>query len=226
VSGTVGVVADVAGRYNQFSQCLTQLHIPVNTAIDWRFGSDRGVSRNKLVRAMLDRGSEWIWFVDDDQAFPPTILRRMLQHEQPVVSALYVQRSKPFLPIAYKEKRDGAYWPLNLQEHGPNELVQVVGVGTGGLLVRSEVFRQLGDVPWFVHTTGQSEDLYFCDLCAEAGIPVHVDTGARLGHFAPAVVFPEWDTEEGNERWVAGIQFSDSTQFIIEMDHSYDEPSS
>lgn len=189
------------------------LDLPVNTALDFEVGADRGRSRNRLVQRSLDRGSEWILFLDDDHTFPSSILKTLLAKEQPVVASLYLQRTDPFLPIAYAEKdEDGNYWPLDLTvcpEHG---LVTVVGAGTGGMMIRSEVFRELKP-PWFVHTTQQSEDLMFCDSLVEAGIPLYVDLDAQLGHVAPFSIYPEW--VEG--RWSAGIAVSPSMQVLLEI---------
>jgi hypothetical protein len=207
MSGTVGVVADATARYTIFAQSITTMFTPPNTAIDWRIGADRGRSRNSLVAASLERGSEWMLFLDDDHSFPPDILQRLLLHEQPVVASLYLQRADPFLPLAYTSKKDGDYWPLDLDEHGKQGLVPVIGAGTGGMLIRSEVFHHL-DPPWFIHTTQQSEDLYFCDRCVEAGIPIFVDLAARLGHVAAVNVYPDYIEADGRETWSAGLAIS------------------
>ena len=213
MSGTVGVICDAAARYSQFWSCLNRLHKPVNTVLDEEVGADRARARNNLVRRSLERGSEWIMMFDDDQTFKPSILTAALAVEQPVVAALYTQRVAPYLPIAYADKDEHGYWPLDLRNHGPNELVQVRAAGTGGMLIRSEVFRELGDIDWFLHTTEQSEDMYFCDLLHEAGIPLYVHTGMVLGHIAPAVVFPQFHEGE----WTAGLQFSYTTSVLIDI---------
>jgi hypothetical protein len=191
-----------------FSQCLTGLRVPLNTAIDWNVGSDRAISRNRIAERSLERGSEWVWFVDDDHTFHGDILGRLLAHEQPVVGALYLQRTTPFLPIAMAERDDnGEWWPLDLDACPEHGLVQVEGLGTGGLLVRAEVFHDL-EPPWFVHTTKQSEDLYFCTRVRdELDLPIYVDMDARLGHLGPAVVVPNYHETEG---WVAGLSFGPS----------------
>lgn len=212
MSGTVGIVADMAGRYTEFSKSLLTLsgNVPVNTAVDWQIGADRGRSRNQLVERSLERGSEWILFLDDDHSFPPTLLMGLLAHDEPVVASLYLQRSDPFLPIAYTSKdEDGNYWPLDLPAQGRHGLVPVVGAGTGGMLIRSEVFREL-PAPWFVHTTKQSEDLYFCDRLVEAGIPLYVDLDARLGHLAVFNIYPDFE-----EQWAAGISVSPSMRVLL-----------
>ena len=134
MSGTIGVIADAAGRYSYFSQCLGQLHRPVNTAEDWAIGSDRSVGRNTLVARALDRGSEWILFIDDDQAFGPDLLKVLLQADQPVIGALCLQRHAPHMPLVYADKDDKGYWPLDLRKHQGDEIVQVRAVGSGGML--------------------------------------------------------------------------------------------
>jgi hypothetical protein len=219
MSGTVGVIADMAGRYTEFSKSLLAMsaNVPVNTQVDWQIGADRGRSRNQLVQRSLERGSEWILFLDDDHSFPPTLLKGLLAHDEPVVASLYLQRVDPFLPIAYDRKdENGSYWPIDITKEGQHGLVPVVGAGTGGMLIRSEVFREVA-YPWFVHTTEQSEDLYFCDRLAEAGIPMYVDLDARLGHLAVFNIYPDFvegEGENGNQ-WAAGISVSPSMRVLL-----------
>lgn len=189
----------------------------MNTTEDWAIGSDRSRSRNFLVTRALDRGSEWILFIDDDQSFTPDLLKRLLLCDRPVVGALCLQRHAPHMPLVYADKDEKGYWPLDLRKHGPDELVQVRAVGSGGMLVRSEVFRELGKIDWFKHTTEQSEDMFFSDLLHEADIPLFTHTGIRLGHIAPAVVFPTIEQDQ----WSAGIQFSYNTSVVIPIDYDY-----
>jgi hypothetical protein len=229
MAGTIAVICDLTSRYSQFWQCVANLRHPVNTALDVQPGSDRSVGRNSLVRRSLERGSEWIMFLDDDQTFSPDLLTEMLAVEQPVVAALYLARHSPFFPIAFASKDDdvefgskvrstseGSYWPLDLRNHGPRELVRIRAAGTGGMLIRSEVFRELGDIQWFTHTTKMSEDIFFSDLLHEAGIPLYVHTGCTMGHLAPAVVHPAYDEEI--EEWTAGLQFSLTTSVRIPIE--------
>lgn len=212
MSGTIGVIADSLARYTEFTRALMGLRRPVNTEFDLRVGSDRGRSRNELVEASLERGSEWMFFLDDDHSFPPTLLMGLLERNQPVVASLYLQRTDPFLPIAMAKKdEDGNYWPLDLTQCPQHGLVTVVGAGTGGMLIRSEVFHELAP-PWFVHTTHQSEDLYFCDRVVAAGIPLYVDLDAPLGHLTPNNVFPNWEEGHG---WTAGLSISPSMKVVL-----------
>jgi len=205
------VICDSLARYSVFTQSLISIMSPVNTAVDFEVGSDRGRSRNNLVERSLERGSEWMLFLDDDHSFPPTLLTQLLSHDLPVVASLYLQRTDPFLPLAYTEKKDGAYWPLDLPAQQQHGLVPVVAAGTGGMLIRSEVFHQL-EPPWFQQTTEQSEDLFFCDRAVGAGFSLFVDLDARLGHVAAINVFPAFEDEAG---WVAGLSVSPSMRVLL-----------
>lgn len=220
MSGCVGVIANDSARFTMFSACLTQLHSPVNTTIEWGVGSDRSVGRNNVVRAALERGAEWVFFVDDDMVFGPDILMQLLDRNVDIVGGLYVQRGAPFYPIAYDQLDviDGVehYRPVDLRDHHlDGGLISVVGAGTGGMLIRSEVFHALsrdfeGRHEWFTHTTAKSEDLMFCDAAIDAGFEVWVDPRSRLGHMAPAAVWPVWNKEA--DEWEIGWVFSESAR--------------
>jgi hypothetical protein len=210
----IGVISDHAARYTWFSQSLAEMDKPDNSVVEWRVGANRGESRNSLVRSCLARGYRWLFFVDDDQVFQPDVLNRLSKHKQPVVSALIMQRASPFLPTSYATFQECEFQPLDLNSVGHDNLVQVAGVGSGGLLVRREVFEQLEE-PWFVYTENFGEDLFFSQRCFEAEVPMFVDTGCRMGHLIPAAVIPAWL----GSRWGVGIQLADGTSTAIEMQH-------
>lgn len=210
MSGSVGVICNDNARYSLFGIRLTQLRSPPNTALDWSISSDRIIGRNTLAARSLERGSEWLMFLDDDHVFPEDVLLQLLEHDLPVVGALYVQRQVPFRPIAYRAKDDdGRYHAVNLLDHGPDDVVQVRSLGTGGMLIRSEVFREMQaafpDRALFEHGAA-SEDHIFCDKCHELGIPVHVDLGARMGHLSQVAIWPSHDEETD---WAIGFTVAD-----------------
>ncbi len=206
MAGSVGIIADTTARYTEFTECLTGLltQMPVNTQVQFKVGSERGHSRDWLVQQSLARGSEWILFLDDDHSFPPHLLVQLLSHDQPIVASLYLLRQPPFWPIAYETKsEDGLYTALDLPPQRTG-LVPIVAAGTGGMLIRSEVFYDI-EPPWFLHTDEHSEDLYFCDRAIEAGFPIFVDLDARLGHITPVNVVPTYMPDTG---WLATLVVS------------------
>jgi hypothetical protein len=213
MSGMVGVIANDTARYSMFSIATHGLHTPKNTAIQFALTGDRILGRNKLAQMAIDQGQEWLLFLDDDHTFPSDLLTRLLAHNLPIVGALYLQRQMPFLPIAYATKDDDEkYWPVDLNQHGENDLLTVRALGTGGMLIRTEILRAL-EVPWFEHGRA-SEDLIFCDHVYEAGLgPIYCDLGARMGHLSPAALWPTFT----DGRWAAGFALADG--FSVTVDY-------
>ena len=163
------------------------------------------------AKAAIEKGAEWLIFLDDDHVFGPNLLERLLSHEKPVVGSLYLQRMMPFAPVAYSHKtEDEVYIPVNLQNHGADDLIEVAAVGTGGMLIRAEVLHAMEE-PWFEHGRA-SEDLIFCDRVYELGLgPIYCDLGARLGHMSPAAVWPAHSGED----WEVGFALSDGFRLTV-----------
>lgn len=214
MSGAIGIIASDTSRYSLFTVCLTSLHKPVNTAAVWALTSDRILGRNRCVKDALEMGAEWLIFLDDDHVFEAALLERLLAHDKPVVGSLYLQRMKPFAPVAYSHKdEDEVYHPLKLAQYESDELVEVAALGTGGMLIRSEVLRAMerkGE-PWFEHGRA-SEDLIFCDRVYELGLgPIYCDLGARMGHLSPMAFWPSCTDGE----WEVGFALADGYQLKV-----------
>lgn len=202
MSGVVGVAANDSARYSFFAASITKMLSPPNTDIRWAFGSDRIRGRNNIVRESLEIGSEWVMFIDDDHVFQPDLLLRLLAHEKMIVASLYLQRSLPCLPVAYTDRLDDdlTYTPLRLSEQPTDaSLIEVRAAGTGGMLIRSEVFHALED-PWF-RDGAASEDLMFCERARDAGFQVYCDLQAQLGHCTTSIVWPS----PGEDGWAVGV---------------------
>lgn len=222
MSGTVGIIANDTGRYTLFSVCLTQLRHPVNTRIDWALSTDLAGARNTLVERSLEAGSEWMLFLDDDHVYPGDLLNQLLAHEQLVVCSLYLRRAQPFTPLAFSGKdEEGLYIPIDLTEY-PNEgLLKIYGAGTAGMLIRSEVFREI-PYPWFEHGRvgewNSSEDLIFCEKANAAGIDIFLDLGAQLGHMSPCAIWPSWIDQE----WAVGFSVADGLRLYYPIEKAAD----
>lgn len=210
MSGTVGIPANDAARYTLFFACLTGLLTPTNTQVRWAFGSDRIRGRNNLVRESLEVGSEWLWFLDDDHAFAPDLLLRLLAHEKDIVTPVYLQRMMPFAPVVYTGQEGPDFEALFLPDYPIDAgLVPVHSAGTGGMLIRSEVFRAIEE-PWFEHGHA-SEDLIFCEKARDAGFEIHCDLQAHLGHLTSAVIWPA--VAEG--KWGVGFTIADQMRLTV-----------
>lgn len=201
MGGLVGIISNDAGRFSLFSSCTARLierGLPAGSKVEWLIGGDWCGARNSLVQQAIDEERDWLWFMDDDHAFSPGLLTRLLEHDVPLVMPLCLQRVHPFAPVAYTEHNGEKYEPINPNEHD-QELVEIQAGGCAGMLIRSEVLTSL-TAPWFEYAD-RSEDIIFCEKAREAGFPLYVDLGAKLGHITTAVVWPA----EREGEWVTGF---------------------
>lgn len=218
MSGTVAIPTRDVGRYTFAEISRTILTLPPETYFDWEISTYLALARNKLVQRVLDSNSDWIFFVDDDQALRPDTLMRLLSYEKPIVSGLYLNRNRPFFPIAFSERaEDGTYIPIDLPTLPKEGLLQVQAVGAGCLLIRREVLEAIGE-NWFQHGRvddwDASEDIIFCEQARAAGYEIFVDLGTQVGHFAPAAVWPSWVDQE----WAVGFSVADGLRLYCPIE--------
>jgi GT2 family glycosyltransferase len=215
-AGVIGVACADLGRYSQFSQCLANLVKPEGTHTQFEVGIDVAVNRRNVVRYALENEYDWVWFVDDDMLFAPDHLMRLLGHDQPIVASLYLNRKPPYYPVAYNRRfmrpDEGPSWnPIDLDGAPASGLADIVAAGTGGLLVRRAVFEALEYDIWFKRN-GAGEDMSFCARAIEAGFPMYVDLGARMGHISTYSVWPI-----PGPKWTAGIAVAEGYMLAVDL---------
>lgn len=201
MSGIVGVIANDSARYSLFASCIDRLILPEGWRKEWLIGGDWCGARNELCRLVLeDEEAEYLWFMDDDHAFPPSLLTRLLAHDEALVTPVCLTRVHPFAPVAYTKKiGELQYLPIPLSESGTNGLVEIEAGGCAGMLIRRDVIEAI-EPPWFEYTD-RSEDIIFCEKAKAAGFTLHVDLGCTLGHITTAVVHPA----VRNDVWITGF---------------------
>lgn len=133
--------------------------------------------RATLVNAALDAGATHCLFLDSDMRFPPDALRRLLQHNEPIVGANYPTRRAPILPTA--ERKDLGSLFSGDEDEG---LIEVTHCGLGVMLIDTNVFRSIGE-PYFAlgfSPLGRGyvgEDVFFCQKARKAGYKIWIDQG-------------------------------------------------
>lgn len=206
MSGLIGVIAQETARYSIFAASLTGLKTPPDTEVKWIFGHSIADNTNQLVEAMLLRGDDWLWILGDDHSFSPNMLNRLLAQDVDVIVPLCLMRTPPYGPVifsgynAYPE--DMRRIPVDLNQHPDGGLIEVHSAGSGGMLIRRNVFdkveaprREPGTARcWFEagqvgpHVLG--EDVHFCDKARHAGVKIHCDLDVVLGHCVSGAVWP------------------------------------
>jgi len=224
MSGLIGIISNDAGRYSLFSSCVTNMiqTLPSGLAkVEWLIGGDWCEARNTLAQQTLDGGYEWLWFMDDDHAFPPGIVTLLLRHDLPLVTPVCLTRTYPFNAVSYVSAFDGAGFrriPLPLSDQPKNGLIKIAVGGCAGMLIRREVLEAV-EQPWFEYTN-VSEDIRFCEKAMEADFELYCDLDARLGHITTAVVWPAVKDDE----WVTGFTIGrDLNLFAPPAEHLLNE---
>ena len=99
-------------------------------------------ARNLCVGAALDKGFEWIFFLDHDVIPPADLLVRLNLYVQskkyPIVSGLYYQKGIPSYPLVFRGRGNGVY-----MDWKRGDLVKCDGVPMGCTLIHTDVFRHL-----------------------------------------------------------------------------------
>jgi hypothetical protein len=179
---------------------VTQIRPPRPLPVD--------VARNYLARQVLQRSDyDYLWFVDQDCAFLPRTLERLMSWRRSVVGVLTMIRgTECALPMAFmeangigKERRIACaevYEYLaknyNCETNAPqlldpvpeNSLLEVQVTGCHNLLIEPWVLYKMRE-PWFQGNPGQ-EDWHFCTKAQGIDIPIYVDLSVLAGHGAGA----------------------------------------
>ncbi len=204
MTGIVGILANDSARFSLFSACIDRLQMPDGWRKEWLIGGDWCGARNTLVEMTLESGAEWLWYMDDDHAFSPDILVRLLAHDLPLVVPVCLTRAAPFAPVTFTEKHDDPvaprYLPVYLPDQEESGLVELVAGGSAGMLIHRSVLEAVEE-PWFEYGFA-SEDLLFCEKATAAGFTLHCDLAVRLGHLTTAAVWPAVSDGE----WCVGLE--------------------
>lgn len=158
-------------------------------------GYDCATARNNIAQKALDLGTDYVLMVDNDITLPRNALVDLLEDEPKVCLGYYAHRNgmnvysgKTTVCRLGEFNYTWQYPAAELREMASRgeHKVQIHGGGMGCALIRTELFRQIG-YPWFAWVNYPdrqvlSEDLYFCEQCQKAGIPIYTDTRVGCGH--------------------------------------------
>lgn len=99
-------------------------------------------ARNLIVKDCVEKGFEWLLFIDHDVVLPPTffvsINDYMLKGKIPIVGGLYFTKSVPSEPLVYRGRGNSyfANWKLG-------DKVWVDGSGCGSTLIHVSILKAL-----------------------------------------------------------------------------------
>lgn len=176
-------------------------------------GYDVATARNRIAQLALDLETDYVLMVDNDVVLPKDALKKLLEDARDINLGYYAHRDADNIyrgntcicRLKDKDGNDYYHYPLE-SEYSAAEMqamekaglkkVEVHGGGMGCALIRTEVFRKI-TYPWYdwvnygdKNRGMLSEDLYFCVLCKNHGIPVYADVRVGCGHLLRHVQWP------------------------------------
>ncbi len=178
-------------------------------------------ARNTLTREFLESDCSHILFIDSDFVFSVDQIKRLMDHDEPIVGGLYCKKQQGLPPQLVL---NATFKPC---ERRPDGLMEVRYIGTGFLRVAREVFEKMievyGDeisyptdwdntiIEWDFWRMGVykypdgtkrylTEDWFFCQMALDLGYKVFADMAVLLKHSGNAlypldyqerVIFPQ-----------------------------------
>jgi hypothetical protein len=148
------------------------------------------VARNQLAKVFMDSPAEWLFMVDTDMVFPPTVIERLRQYASPrvVAGALcfgWFKEARIAKPTLYgKDLAQIIDWE-------PGAVVPVEATGAACLLIHRHIFETT-PYPWFTQAEDGTwgEDQGFCKNIRAAGNAIVVDTSTTVLHDKGLLVGP------------------------------------
>ena len=181
---------------------------------DFVRGYDCATARNRIVQKAIDGGYDYVLMIDNDVVVPKDTIGKLLEDPQLVCLGHYAHRDtdnlyrgrvnicKLDMPGGqpyYNYPLESEYTATELAElrRQGEKKIRIHGGGMGCAMIKVSVFFQI-DYPWYYwvnYADGNrgmlSEDLYFCEQCKTAGIPVYADIRVGCGHMLRHLQWPE-----------------------------------
>lgn len=186
-------------------------------------------ARNLIVKTfMANPEYTHLFWMDSDMKFHPHTLVRLLAHNLPIVSGLYLARTDTPLPHIYdfSHEAEGVRWynshcadyaewlKCNPQQADypnahcfdpdPAALIECDAVGFGCVLIERKVFEAI-EYPYFESDpeTGGAEDFDFCEKAKAAGFQIFADMTVQADHESRLSFIGR---EEFNACWSIGTE--------------------
>lgn len=144
-------------------------------------------TRNAICEMAINFMFDHVFFVDSDIVLPTNTLVKLLEHEQDIISGVYIRKTpNECTPEIFIEK-DGKSEHIHPVHLYGNDIFEIVGCGFGCALVSTDVIKEIG-YPQFEYRLAQkwedtiSEDIDFCIKAKDKGYKIYCDPTIKCKH--------------------------------------------
>ena len=161
---------------------LSLLRLIAHSKHDYYFivstrGYNTAENRNYIAAQAIKNGCAYLLCVDDDMIYESDTLDKLLAHNKDIVGGLYntkYEMQEEVIEYLHSGKK-------------PEHLFKCAALGTGLLLIKTDVFRKLLQ-PWFGYVwydngmVKESIDWFFCRKARENGFDIWCDPQTMAKH--------------------------------------------
>lgn len=176
-------------------------------------------NRNIILEQILKHDIDYVLWLDVDMIYPPDIICKYLVNDFDVMGCLYFKRAEPFDPVGYIKGDNPIkpYKPLDVRLIPKDTILEVDGIGFGGMMVNMNVYKMMGEDKWMKYSDNfhlpyetnepkLTHDLLFCKKAQEYGAKILLHTGVRPAHMGEiAITEKHWLQEKQKEPVVPKI---------------------
>jgi GT2 family glycosyltransferase len=146
-------------------------------------------ARHNMVKDALKLDADYILMLDSDMTFPPDILHVLVSSGKDIIGCDYMTRRLPCISTA----RDSKGNTYDIKK--TTGIREVAKLATGCLLVKTKVFKDIGEPYFNVLWSSEKkkfigEDYNFCAQAKEKGYPIfcNFDISKKIGHIGAITV--------------------------------------
>jgi|TARA_B100001971_G_C18219100_1_gene555905 GT2 family glycosyltransferase len=153
--------------------------------------------RDRLKAEVLNKGYDYLLFIDQDVIPPKDIIEKLLRHNKKMISGIYyktatmvyrdkkgavVKKKEAPLPMifGYLSGVKDKMRTISAEDVKESRLMKIRSCGTGCLLIHRDVLEKV-NFRW-LEETGASEDTCFCTDALNAGFEIFADTSVKCKH--------------------------------------------
>lgn len=201
------LIAVTTGEYARRADFYDYHHMltkPPNAMVILNHDRSPAKGRNMCIDAAIEHDCTHILLVDDDMAYKPEALLKLLEHDKDIVSGLYLSGAYPHQAIVFDiADEDGSAFPIYLVDNLKG-LIPIVAAGLGFVLIKTSIFEKL-EKPYVrlgeLNSEEWCDDIGFFKRVREAGIQSYCDLEVMVGHMKSMIVWPNRN-EKG--QWMTG----------------------
>lgn len=160
----------------EFAQSLLYMHKGENVNVWFKPNSLIYDSRNQMAIVAVEKGFDYVLWLDSDMVFPPETLIRLREDIEnnpdcEMATALYVKRHRPVTPVLYSkieppENVNGKVVSrlVDYTRYPQNQLFPVGGCGFGCVMTKTSMLKEVLEKygPPFTPYPWAGEDISFC----------------------------------------------------------------